>query len=56
MTSSGNADTDVDASELVEANDEEGLVDLEAEDLGLDKVDGGAIYFNESAAGLEGGY
>lgn len=55
VTSSGDADTDVDASELVEANDEEGLVDLEAEDLGLNKVDGGAIYFNESAAGLEGG-
>lgn len=38
VATAGDADTDIDAGELVEADDEEGLVDLEAEDLGLDEV------------------
>lgn len=52
VTSSGDADTDVDVGELVETDDEEGLVDLEAEDLGLDKVDGGSVNLDESTTSL----
>lgn len=55
VATAGDAYTDVDGCELVEADDEEWLVDLEAEDLGLDEVEGGAVDFDETAAGLEGG-
>ncbi|KAJ6263598.1 hypothetical protein Dda_2166 [Drechslerella dactyloides] len=37
------ADADVDVGELVEAEDEQGLVDLEAEDFRLDEVDWGPV-------------
>lgn len=37
------ANPDVDRGEFVLANDEDGLVDLVTEDLGLDEVDGGAV-------------
>lgn len=55
VAAAGDAYADVDCCELVEADDEEWLVDLEAEDLGLDEVEGGTVDFDETAAGLEGG-
>lgn len=36
LTTSGHAYTDVDIGELIQADDEEGLVDLEAQDCGFD--------------------
>lgn len=44
------ADTDVDGCESVLAGDEDGLVDLETEDLGLDELDGGAVDADETLA------
>lgn len=43
-------DADVDGLEGVLADDEDGLVDLEAEDLWLEEVDGRAVYFDEALA------
>lgn len=38
VTTAGDAHADVDRGELVEADNEEGLVDLEAKDFRLDEV------------------
>lgn len=48
-------DSDVNVGELVEANSEEGLVDLESEDSGLDEGDGGTVELDEALAGLDVG-
>lgn len=52
VSTTGDADTDVDTGELLEADDEERLVDLEAEDLRLHEVKGLAIDLEETATGL----
>jgi hypothetical protein len=52
VATTGNADADVDVGELVEAENEEGLVDLEAEDLGLNKVERAAVDLDQTLAGL----
>ena len=44
------ADTDVDGGKAVLTRDEDGLVDLEAEDLRLEEVDGGAVDVDEATA------
>jgi hypothetical protein len=59
VTTTGHADTDVDLGEGVLAaggvgesllEEEDGLVDLVAEDLGFDKVDGGTVDTDETLA------
>ena len=50
MSSTLDAYADVDRGEGVLTGDEDGLVDLEAEDLRLDETDWGAVDVNESAA------
>ena len=50
MSSTLDTHTDVDRGEGVLAGDEDGLVDLEAEDLRLDETDWGTVDVNESAA------
>ena len=52
VTTTGDAHTDVYVGELVEANDEERLVDLEAEDLRLDERQGTTVDLDETAANL----
>ena len=52
VSASGNSDTDVDTSELVEADNQEGLVDLESQDLGLDEVKRLSVNLNQSLASL----
>lgn len=53
VTAPGDAHADIDCCEFVEADNEEWLVDLEAENLGLDEVEGGTVDFDKTAAGLE---
>ena len=48
MSTTLDADADVDALELVLACDEYGLVDLEAEDFGLEEVDGRAVDLDQA--------
>lgn len=38
VSTTGDSDADIDVGELLEADDEEWLVDLESQDLWLDKV------------------
>ena len=46
------SDADVDTGEFVEADDQEGFVDLESQDLGLDEVERLSVDFNESLSCL----
>lgn len=55
VTTTVNADTNVNVGELVETSDEEGLVDLVSEDLGLDKGDGRTVDLEETLTGLDVG-
>lgn len=50
VTTTGDADTDVNTGELVGTDDEERLVDLEAEDLRLDQREGLAVDLDETLA------
>ena len=50
MSTTLDADTDVDRTEGILASNQDGLVDLEAEDLRLEEVDGGAVNVDEAAA------
>ena len=50
MSTALDAHADIDGTESVFASYEHGLVDLEAEDLRLEEVDGGAVDVDETAA------
>ncbi len=52
VSTTGNPNADVDVGELVQTNDQEGLVDLESKDLGLDQVEGLSIDLDESFTSL----
>jgi len=47
-----NPDANINIGELVETNNEERLVDLESQDLGLDEVEGLSVDLDESFTGL----
>ena len=50
MTTSVGADADVDSSEPLGSEEEEGLPDLKAESLGLSKVEGNTVDLDHSLA------
>ena len=50
VTTTLHSDADVDAGEGLLADDEDGLVDLVAEDFGFDELDGGAVDADEASA------
>jgi len=52
VSTSGNSDADVDASELVQADNQEGFVDLESQDLGLDEVERLSVDLDQSLTSL----
>jgi hypothetical protein len=52
VSTTGNSDPDIDTSELVESNNEDGFVDLESQDLGLDEVERLSVDLNESLSCL----
>jgi hypothetical protein len=52
VSTTANSHTDINIGELVKANNEERLVDLEAEDLRLDKLERSSIDLDETTAGL----
>jgi hypothetical protein len=52
VTTAGDAHADVDVGELLEADDQERLVDLEPQDLGLDEVQRLAVDLDETLTGL----
>lgn len=52
LTTTGNTDTDVNTGESVETNDQEGLVDLESQDLRLNQVQRLSVDLDKSLSGL----
>lgn len=50
MSTTLDADADVDGAESLLTSDQDGFVDLEAEDLRLEEVDGGAVDVDETTA------
>lgn len=52
VSSSGHAHADVDIGELLQTNDEQGLVHLEAEDLRLHEVQRLSVDLDKTLAGL----
>jgi len=52
VATTSHPDADVDLGELVKTNDEDGLVDLEAEDLRLKEVKRTAVDLDEAGASL----
>jgi hypothetical protein len=52
VSTTGNTDTDVDTGELVQTDNQEGLVDLESQDLGLDEGERGAVDLDKALSGL----
>jgi hypothetical protein len=53
VTTTGDADADVDISELVNTEDQDGLVNLESQDLGLDLGKRLSVNLDETLSGLE---
>lgn len=54
MTTSRDTDADIDFGESLETDNQERLIDLETEDLGLDEVERGAVDLDESTTFLVG--
>jgi hypothetical protein len=52
VSTTSNSDADVDAGEFVEANDQDGFVDLKSQDLGLDEVERLSVDLNKSLSCL----
>ena len=52
VTTTIDTDTDIDVGELVKSDNEEGLVDLESEDLWLHEGKGRPVDLDETTAGL----
>lgn len=48
VSTTGDANSNIDVGELLEANDEEGFVDLVSQDLWLNEVEGLAVNLDES--------
>lgn len=55
MTTTGNLDPDVDLGELINAQEEDGLVQLRAENLGSEELEGGAVDSDQALAGHRSG-
>ena len=54
MTTTSNSDTDVNVGKLVEADDQKGLVELGAQDLGAKEGEGSAVDLDEALAISDG--
>ena len=52
VSTTGDSDADIDVGEFLKTDNQEGFVDLESEDLWLDKVEGLSVDLDESFTGL----
>lgn len=52
MSTASNSDADIDVGELLKTDDQEGFVDLESKDLGLDEVEGLSVNFDQALSSL----
>ena len=56
VTTTGNLDADIDIGELVNAQEEDGLVQLGAEDIGAEKLEGSAVDLDHATSGNAPGH
>ena len=52
VSTASNSDADIDVGELLETDDQEGFVDLESKDFGLDEVEGLSVNFDQALSSL----
>lgn len=52
VSTASNSDPDIDVGELLKTDDQEGFVDLESKDLGLDEVEGLSVNFDQALSSL----
>ena len=52
VSTASNSDTDIDVGELLKTDDQEGFVDLESKDFGLDEVEGLSVNFDQALSSL----
>jgi hypothetical protein len=52
VSTTSNSDADIDVGELLETDDQEGFVDLESKDFGLDEVEGLSVNFDQALSSL----
>ena len=52
VSTTGDSNADINVSEFVQTNDQEGFVDLESQDLGLDEVERLSVNLNNSFPSL----
>ncbi len=52
LSTTSDSDPDIDTSELVETDNQEGFVDLESQDLGLDEIERLSVYLDKSFTNL----
>ena len=52
VSTASNSDADIDVGELLKTDDQEGFVDLESKDLGLDEVEGLSVNFDQALSSL----
>ena len=52
VSTASNSDADIDVGELLKTDDQEGFVDLESKDLGLDEVERLSVNFDQALSSL----
>ncbi len=52
VSTASNSDADIDVGELLETDDQEGFVDLESKNFGLDEVEGLSVNFDQALSSL----
>jgi hypothetical protein len=52
VSTTSNSDADIDVGELLETDNQEGFVDLESKDFGLDEVEGLSVNFDQALSSL----
>lgn len=52
VSTASNSDADIDVGKLLKTDNQEGFVDLESKDFGLDKVEGLSVNFDQALSSL----
>jgi hypothetical protein len=52
VSTTSNSDADIDVGELLKTDDQEGFIDLESKDFGLDEVEGLSVNFDQALSSL----
>ena len=52
VSTASNSDADIDVGELLETDNQEGFIDLESKDFGLDEVEGLSVNFDQALSSL----